>query len=1226
MNIKDYSSITGLLFYLSGENGFDADFSRGGAARPTFLSEVQIIDDGVNGKAFQCGDMQKMAYKAPGNIYAERGTLSFFWRSRYPVGPTEFPVFRVAFADHSSWDACWLRIDYNGSGFEAFITDINLSRARVAAKVDPFPRPNEWTHIALAWDEIYGIRFYLNGKLAAEECRPAVYFTGLDQFGPHSRIISNWNVISDYNFIRGGDIDEIVIYDRALSDANIAALAAGKLPGNAPSLEISMDRTEYREEWLLRQGFNRPDDLPALIPDMASVRKVEIHEAYDLKRWWWKALDGIRETTWPGVYNRSRLRGRNDYFQLPDWDCYSLSGKSVTFHMPNEPFNHIEISGSAHGVLEIPDDNAKLLFTRPAEQERTGHDFDELRGGRLRFTNDEIEEPIGDFSVFYVSRGEAPAGLKRVTYTLHSGFNATGAAEKALVNFIMGRYAPYERGIMTAAEEGTADIQGNLNAHALDTSGSGGRGFPFVNIIVPYEYDSGLGLDGVELRLPAFTVAAERTAFAVQIKDPLWYYRNLAHFSFSAERGHSKTIWFDLRDRILPKDKCLYITIASSDSGFGAAALEGAGLTLVYKSAEEAKAEHCADRFTQVRDCYAHLVEEQPGLPEFSMFIRFKADVNDLLDVDPDHIPGQNYYYDKFFLARKYDIKDKRPDFKIDYRNAPVPAGIPAWAFRQIEYLKHYKRLINFYIDHRQIENGEFGGGLSDDGDFTAMWVGLANMDSDREKVKQSQLRCLDAFYEQGMFTNGLPSIQSDELHSAEEGLIALGQALTLDFANPKLLERAMETARSLWWITGINRAGHRIIKSSYFSGSKFAAEMPWGVQRPYSPLAFSPAAFIVRYNGNEKLKKLWLEWADGLAAHRNKDGRIHPYIRFEDSENAYFPGMVSRENSVYILLYTAFRFTGNGGYFDLIPKAGKRDADNMFSPDQIKKFSYGSLDEVPVTDKEEAAEKYDEMNFTAGVREYYNTQGHPWIDRVYFECGEIQNDRLGGVSHKRGSCVYPMNRIRWEFEQPGDDERLAILSPCATDDRVKLVVYNLSDRIVKGDAIGFEVNPGTWRIVSGVDTNADDKADSEIRTWETSFERSTRISLSFAPGLYTIVTMERISSGVDYWSRPDLGIGKEDVKFYPHGMNVRIHSLGAADSPPSTIALKDQSGTVLKTCDIPSIQAPADLWPRYWDVIFNLHGIKSLEGCYLEIDPEKRLTEITRENNVVWIKEQRTK
>src|SRR6185437_7611500 len=104
----------------------------------------------------------------------------------------------------------------------------------------------------------------------------------------------------------------------------------------------------WQQEWWFRYGWNRPNDIPApLDGQYTTVRKVQINEAYDLKRWWWRGLDGIRETTWPGVYNRSRLTGRWDYFQLPDWDCYSVSGKSITFYMPDEQWNDIEIDGGA---------------------------------------------------------------------------------------------------------------------------------------------------------------------------------------------------------------------------------------------------------------------------------------------------------------------------------------------------------------------------------------------------------------------------------------------------------------------------------------------------------------------------------------------------------------------------------------------------------------------------------------------------------------------------------------------------------------------------------------------------------------------------------------------------------------------------------------------------------------------------------------------------------------
>jgi hypothetical protein len=309
----------GLLFYLSGDNGFDADYSAGGTPTPNFLQNVKIISDGAKGTGFSCENKQLMSYWSPGNIYAERGTLSFFWRSREPVGKTEFPIFRVGYADHSSWDMVWLRIDYNGRGFDAFVTDVNLARVRVSYTLSPFPRPDQWIHLALTWDETVGIRLFVDGKQVVGKDSVVVLSAHLDQFGPHSRIISPVQVQSAYNFQRGGDIDEVRIYDRMLSPQNIARLAKGGLAVKIPSLTRNLREARWKSEWRLRYGWNR-EIPPSLDQPFTRVRKVEIQDAYDLKRWWWKGTDGIRGTTWPGVYNRSRLPGRNDYFQLPDWD------------------------------------------------------------------------------------------------------------------------------------------------------------------------------------------------------------------------------------------------------------------------------------------------------------------------------------------------------------------------------------------------------------------------------------------------------------------------------------------------------------------------------------------------------------------------------------------------------------------------------------------------------------------------------------------------------------------------------------------------------------------------------------------------------------------------------------------------------------------------------------------------------------------------------------------
>src|SRR5258707_12978176 len=119
-------------------------------------------------------------------------------------------------------------------------------------------------------------------------------------------------------------------------------------------------------------------------------------------------------------------------------------------------------------------------------------------------------------------------------------------------------------------------------------------------------------------------------------------------------------------------------------------------------------------------------------------------------------------------------------------------------------------------VDNRQIENGEFGGGLSDDSDFLNWWPGTAFMGSTPDKIKASLLKTMDAMYDQHMFTNGLATIQADELHSYEDGLNVLGQSMQIDFGSPKQIERAMETARRLKRLTGFNPAGHRHIRSAY--------------------------------------------------------------------------------------------------------------------------------------------------------------------------------------------------------------------------------------------------------------------------------------------------------------------------------------------------------------------------------------------------------------------------
>jgi len=1290
-----HASEPGLLFYLSGDHSLTADYAAGGNPVPNYVKDLEILPGGVSGAYIECGNSQLLSYWAPGNIYSQHGTLSFFWRARDPLDETQFPVFRVGFADHSSWDMVWMRIDWNGHGFDAFITDVNLGRTRVSVQLPEIPKPDQWLHLALAWDETSGIRFYIDGKLMATKEATGLFDTALDQFGPHSRIIGPTGVESSYSYGRGGDIDELRIYDRMLSDDNIAGLAKNQLPQNIPPIDRKVSTgaspnetaasivpsqgrfdsgsghaTDWQQEWNLKYGWNRPNDDPVVLnEEYTSVRKVEIHDAYDLDRWWWKATDGIRETTWPGVYNRSRLIGRDDYFELPDWDCYSLSGKTVTFDMPDEPWNHLEVEGGAWGTWtllahdrEKAADSEKTLFVQPIGQEVTYHQFDSpITGQKVRFTNVEQEQPLGEVSAYYVHPGMEPTGVDTLRYRLTSAVNAAdNPSTVPLVDYIDGRFPADERMTMMAMPAGPVFGSGGPGSRASRRQSQQNArtpaGLPIVHIFIPADFRSQMnleghgtsygwenmdgGLDGIAIDLPALKIQPSSDGVIplnIQVKDPLWPMRNMLYFTFAVKPNTPHTLWLDTRDRILPNGKSLYITIAAQSADFNITALEGTEVRLIFKPYKDALHEHVADRLTQVRDEFANLVEESVSSRRLNLFNRFDADMTDLLRVDPQNTLARDYWHEM-------NHEQTRPPFTLPQ----APQGVPQWAFLQVEDLGYLKRLINWYIDNRQISNGEFGGGLSDDSDFTEWWPGLAMMGSTPDKIKASLSKEMDAMYAQHMFTNGLATIQTDELHSYEDGLNVLGESMLLDFGSPRQIERAMVTAKRLEWLTGINDAGHRHVRSNYFNGAKMATGGVWGWSKENSYMDFQPALSLVLFNGTPETRKMLLELADGILAHykAGPDGRksLHLEVNFKSDEDRP-TGM-----RAWFILWAAYRWTGDSKYVqpfvdspmesfgfvnaDMLDMLNlrKQETDSIIAaagrvsgptgiaqPNETAwQLAWQATGDTSYLDKVFASQIE-----TAHEREFINTKGSVWIDRVYFNNGELQRSRLGGVALTRNYC-YPGNAVSWRFDAPANDQSVAILVPEATPDHVKIIAYNLDRVPVTAQMTGWEVDPGEWSMTQGVQAgggNTPPAADAPVQDLTTktvAFERSKSVALTFAPRTTTVIELTLKTKGVPYWSRPDLGIDPEDVKVDGSQMTVTVHSVGAVDAPASKLVLRDKAGKTIATTGVPALKAPLDLTPKTAEVKLAVPSGADLKGATVSVECGGDVPEITLMNNSV--------
>ncbi|WP_116090494.1 LamG-like jellyroll fold domain-containing protein [Sphingomonas crusticola] len=1230
----------GLLFHVSADRALAAD-QAGGDAQPNFLSRVALVPDGKSGSAIRWQDDGVLTWNAPGNIYGRRGTLSFFWRSRTPVGVAPFVLFRVGFADHSSWDMTFLRIDWNGHGFDAFVTDTNLARVRVSFKMDTPPAPDAWRHIAFAWDETVGVRLYVDGREVARTDRTADLDSGLDQLGLAGRVVSPHQVQSRYNFMRGGDFDELRIYDHMLSGTDIAALSSLTEPATAPPAAEPAEPAE-RAAWLHRYGWDRVSP-PVLDAAVTRIRRVEFSTARDLKQEMLKGIDGIEETTWPGVYNRSRLPGRDDYFELPDWNTYVEGGKNYDLSVPpGEKVNRIELRGAAYGTLSY---DGKVIDKRPRGIMRSVTSFPERIGGMVRFSNVAQETPIQEVWAYDVAPGKEPDGTFKLSYTVRADAAPARAQLAPLTGFIDGRFPPEERTTLLALPtSGSRAAAGAGDAAGTRKRVEQASAAPLVHILIPSGFGDALpgeaparawnygwenvhdGLDGVAIDIPAMDVTPGKDGLIpldIRVKDPLWPQRDMIDVQVSVRPREARTVWLDLRDRILTDDP-LYLSIASASADFGAKAVDGMNIRLVFKAREAAKAEHVADRFNQVKDNWGFLVEEHTASKREGLYRRLYADISDLLRVDPDHVQGRLYWQDISYNAQS------APDMPMPQ---PTP-GVPLWAFRQLEDLKLVRQFVDWWIDNRQVPYGDFGGGISDDVDLTQQWPGLALMGVEPEKINASLRALSDAVYKNGMRTNGLGTITTDELHAYEEGLNSDAQRLYLNWGEPKAVERLMATVKALTGIITVNPAGHMHFASNWYGGRIVYREGPWEWQKPYSFTVMHAPILIGVYNGNPTARNLVTGVIDGWMAHgkQGADGRWTYPNEINWRTDAERVGDGGGATTPLQAAWASWRFTGDAKY--LRPLEGRVASGGASITSEINEnpaaVASGELGRL-VAAKPPKGDfgAYAAWNASGDIKpleklhgdaiqdklrhQYMLTEGHWWSDRVEQPNDLLQRERLGGIALKRNQ-TYPGNTVSWRFDNDGAAEQVAILLPGATPARFKVVAYNMSDVPQAATMSTWNVTAGRWRMTRSVDGAAAESGDLDL-------ERSGGARVSFPPHATTIYEFSLTQAGTPTEQRPDIGIGTDDLAVSRRTARLTIHSLGGADAPAGVATIEDARGRVLASAPIPAMAAPRDLMPQTINVALKLPAEGG--GGIVRIRLADGSPEVTQHNNQVSLPDQ---
>jgi hypothetical protein len=261
----------------------------------------------------------------------------------------------------------------------------------------------------------------------------------------------------------------------------------------------------------------------------------------------------------------------------------------------------------------------------------------------------------------------------------------------------------------------------------------------------------------------------------------------------------------------------------------------------------------------------------------------------------------------------------------------PYNSAAPAWANYQRMVLEKLTWLVHWWVDNRQISDGQFGGGWGDDVEMWRSWVPVL-FAFDDEKTKKSKEKLFEGLFKLSRMQKGYTTIMNDVEHTAEEYSDPLFCMLNIQPENPVWEQRTlkvMDYIEDLW--TGINERGQLQFKSTWFNVERVHPDDKRACDTPYHTRLVEPLMLLWLRTGNKRVENFlvpWLKtWVDAtfVSEHGKPEGIIPAAIHWPDGRPAglgenwwqpenhteptlyYFP---TRQNMMYESFLLAYHIT----------------------------------------------------------------------------------------------------------------------------------------------------------------------------------------------------------------------------------------------------------------------------------------------------------------------------
>lgn len=212
----------------------------------------------------------------------------------------------------------------------------------------------------------------------------------------------------------------------------------------------------------------------------------------------------------------------------------------------------------------------------------------------------------------------------------------------------------------------------------------------------------------------------------------------------------------------------------------------------------------------------------------------------------------------------------------IPWPSSPYFVNAPNWANHQREALEKLTEIIYFWIDERQLSDGQFGGGWGDDVEMWRRWAPIL-IGFEDPKANSGQRLLSNGLFAQPHMQGGYTNKVYDVEHTAEDSGDSGTAMMHIAPRDSVWQARALHIAtlmRNLW--AGRNKRGFLQFKSTYFSSNTVDTDPQKACDTSYHPRVVQPTLLYWQRTGDPMLTGLFSDWMDTWvdATARSENGK----------------------------------------------------------------------------------------------------------------------------------------------------------------------------------------------------------------------------------------------------------------------------------------------------------------------------------------------------------------